>query len=294
MELTMDRRVFLRDSSLMAAALALLGRAEPVRAAEPMASIELGELEVSRFVLGSNPFFGWAHQPGDAGQQMIDWYTDERIMETMDVAAGLGVTTLATAPDARFVDLWRRYRERGGKLTVWLAQCHAQAEDIPAEIDRAVEAGAAACFIQGHRVEQQYEGGTFDTVREWIARIHDHGLPAGMAAHIPTIHPEAQEKEFGADFYFQCLYNCAHGDDFADADRDTALQTIAGLDRPVVAYKLLAAGRNEPQPAIEYALERLRPTDGICVGIYTRHRPNELQEDVAYFQAAAGAPTAQA
>ena len=45
-----------------------------------MPTIRLGHVEVSRLILGSNPFFGYAHQDGDLGRQMQEYYTDERII----------------------------------------------------------------------------------------------------------------------------------------------------------------------------------------------------------------------
>ena len=58
----------------------------------------MGSLEVSRLILGSNPFAGYAHCPGDLGKQMVAYFTPERIMQTLDQAADLGVTAVASPP----------------------------------------------------------------------------------------------------------------------------------------------------------------------------------------------------
>jgi len=58
-------------------------------------------------------------------------------------------------------------------------------------------------------------------------------------------------------------------------------ETIRRIDKPCVAYKILAAGRNEPEAAFEYAFANIKPTDPVCVGVYTEHHPDQVAEDVA-------------
>lgn len=271
----MNRRDFLESSTMLALAASAAQAQAPV-----MPLIRLGRVEVSRFILGSNPFFGYAHQPGNVGKEMAAYYTDEKIVEVMEEAGRLGVTTVVASPEERWRKLWRRYRDEGGRLTRWIAQCHRKAEDIPTEIREAHDAGCSALFIQGHRVEGQFEGNTFGLVKTWVAQSLKLGLPTGLAAHRPDVHPTAESLDFGCDFYFQCFYNVAHGDTFDPAARDRAIETIRSLPKPCIGYKLLAAGRNDPAEAFGYARRHLRPTDGFCVGIYTRPRPGELVEDV--------------
>jgi hypothetical protein len=116
---SLSRRRFLYDTAALAAA-AVAVKAADVTAAEAkpadMPKIKLGKLEVSRLILGSNPFWGFAHQPGDVGKQMSAYFTDEKIMEVLDEAAELGVTTVACPPDARWIKIYDAYRARKGKL----------------------------------------------------------------------------------------------------------------------------------------------------------------------------------
>jgi hypothetical protein len=274
----MDRRAFLATGGVLGATGLLHGAAEPL---PPMPRIKLGKLEISRFVLGSNPFFGYAHQPGNVGARMKAWYTPERIIAVMDEAASYGVTAVATSPEQAWVEFWKRYRDGGGKLITWLAQCHGAPEKMPEEILRAARGGAGAIFFQGHRVESRFETGKFAEVKTWLELAKVHGVPVGMAAHRPDVHLEAEELGFPTDFYYQCFYNVAHGETYRDEDRAKAIATIKALPKPVIGYKLLAAGRNEPKAAFAYARAHLRPTDGMCVGIWNQDRPDELRQDVA-------------
>jgi hypothetical protein len=199
-------------------------------------------------------------------------------MEVMDEAAELGVTTVACPPDARWIKIYDAYRAKKGKLKVWLAQAHGNPANMKEEITRAADAGADGVFIQGHRVEDQYAEGKFDLVRSWIEHIKSCNLPAGMAAHRADVHPAAEKAGFPTDFYFQCFYR---PETYTKEDRDLAIATIQRITKPVIAYKILAAGRIAPAEGFEVALKSIAKKDGICIGIFPKDKPGMLAEDVA-------------
>jgi hypothetical protein len=276
----LSRRDFLKDTALLGAAVAAMHAVDGT-AAEPAAAelpkLRLGNVEVTRLILGSNPFFGYAHQPGDIGRQMVEYYTDERIMEVMDQAAALGVTTVTAPPDSRWIKLYHKYLEKGGKIRTWLAQAHGDPRKMKEEISRAVKAGAKAVFIQGHRTEDTYAAGKFDQVRSWVEHIKSLGVPAGLAAHRADVHPAAEKAGFPTDFYFQCLYR---PDTYLKEDRDRAVATIREINKPVIAYKILAAGRLPAQEAFEFAFRHIAAKDGVCVGVFPKNKPDMIAEDV--------------
>jgi len=243
---------------------------------EPMPTIKLGDLEVSRLILGSNPFFGFAHKPGDVGKRMKDFYTEERIMAVMDQAADLGITAVWTPCYDHWIRLWDRYRERGGKLTVWIGQPDPQPGQMKAHITACAKHGGKAVCIQGCRVDEQIAKGRFDVVRGWLDHVHSLGLPAGIATHRPTTHLEAEDKGLPTDFYHQCLYQ---PENYSPKCLELALAAVAKLDKPVVAYKVLAAGRLLPRDAFPRLFGRLRPKDGLCVGVFPEDDPGQLIEN---------------
>lgn len=274
MERTISRRGFLRESAQLAAAAAALRAGSWLGAADSggssaskLPTIRLGKLEVSRLILGSNPFFGFAHQPGDLGRQMREYYTDERVMQVLDAAAEHGITAVWTPCYDNWIRLWNRYQERGGKLKIWIGQPDPAAEKMKEAIVACAKNGGKAVCIQGERIDEQFRAKRYDVVREWLELIRSFELPAGMASHRPETHLLAEEKGLPTDFYHQCLYQ---PEDYDPALRDKALATIAKLEKPVVAYKALAAGRLSPKEAFPYVLARLREKDGLCVGVFPK------------------------
>jgi len=242
-----------------------------------MPTIKLGTLEVSRLILGSNPFFGFAHQTKERAQEMKEYYTDERIGAVLDEAAGQGITAVAAPPYERWIRLFNGYLERGGKLRIWIAQPDGPAERLSADIEAAIKGGAKAIFVQGGRVDEQMKKGTLDLVRRWVEQIKASGLPTGMASHRTDAHLEAERQGFPTDFYFQCI--CDPGEKYAAEGRAKFLDAVRQIDKPVVAYKILGAGRIPARHGFEFALSRLRRKDGVCVGVYPKDNPEALRED---------------
>src|SRR5512139_1198564 len=145
----MRRREFLKAGAVLAAGGAaaarkpLSGGAPRTRAAAGLPAVRLGTLEVSRLILGSNPFWGYSHKSAQLDEEMRRFHTDERIVQILDEAAECGVTALASPPEERWRRIWTGYVAGGGKLKHWISQCHGDPGQMLSEIDRSVAAGAA-------------------------------------------------------------------------------------------------------------------------------------------------------
>jgi hypothetical protein len=289
----MKRRDFLKTGAVLAVG-SMTSAAKPISGATTCAAtarltvagglptVRIGTLEVSRLILGSNPFWGYSHKSAQLDEEMKRHYTDERIMQILDEAAECGLTALASPPDERWVKLWARYLEKGGRLKIWISQCHGRPEQMFEEIDRSIKAGAKAIFIQGARVEEQFGRGNFKTLQSWIEHIKEAGLPAGAAAHWPEIHPELERRKFPTDFYYQCMYNASKTSDYSAAEREKAAATIERLEKPVIAYKILGAGRLTASEGFEYAFNRIKRKDGVCVGIYAQKAIDQIRQNATY------------
>jgi hypothetical protein len=279
----MDRRGFLKRGGAAGAAITAGGWASVARGSDvtkaplpAMPTITLGTLEVSRLILGSNPFFGFAHDnPHASPAEMKAYYTKERVMAVLDAAAARGITAVWTPCYDEWITLWQEYRDRGGKLRTWIGQPDRM--PMEKEILTAVKNGAKAVCIQGMRIDEQVNAGHWDRVRGWLELIRSHGLPAGMATHGATTHLVAADKGLPADFYNQTLYR---PDDYVRSGFDESLATIDKLPKPVIAYKVLGAGRFPPRDALPELLRRLKRKDGVCIGMFPRDE-DQIVEDAA-------------
>jgi hypothetical protein len=96
-----------------------------------------------------------------------------------------------------------------------------------------------------------------------------------MATHRATTHLEAEERGLPTDFYNQTLYR---PDNYVKKGLEESLDVIEKLDKPVIAYKALGAGRILPKDTLPYVFKRLKPKDGICIGVFPKRR-NEIAEN---------------
>jgi len=274
----MTRREALKETTGVVAAIAAVataGEAPPQAAPNTLPAIRLGDLAVSRLILGSNPFFGFTHgNPQATDREMREFYTEDRIMAVLDQAADHGITAVWTPCYDHWIRLWNRYREKGGKLRIWIGQPD-HFDQMKGHISACAKNGGKAICIQGECIDRAFREGRHDLVREWLDLVKSFGLPAGMASHRAATHLVAEEKKFPTDFYHQCLYQ---PDDYARRWWEQAVATIRQLPKPVVAYKVLAAGRIAPREAFNDLFRQLRPKDGLCIGVCPSKDPRQIAE----------------
>lgn len=259
----------------------------------PLEHVQLGTLSISRLIIGGNPFSGFSHQSPQRDAEMREFYTDARVQATLRQAEALGIDTFLGRADGHIAGILKSYWAQGGAIR-WVAQTASEAPTQPDGARFAVDAGCKACYIHGGRMEYMLANGLEDEIVETIRIIKDAGLPAGVAGHIPDIFTWA-EAHLDLDFYMCSYYNPSprdrqpwHDPDVAEQyrveDRDRMLARIGTLSRPVIHYKVLAAGRTDPREGIAFAARQMRPGDAMCVGVYTRDSPGMIAEDIGYFE----------
>ena len=258
----------------------------------PIDPITIGNLSVSRFILGSNPFSGFSHQGIDADERMMHYFTTDRIKATLREAESLGINTLVACADHHIMRVLTEYWDEGGAIQ-WFAQTCPELGTIERGIQNAVRGGAKGCYIHGGVMDYLLAQKRMQEVPPAIAMIRSAGMPAGIAGHNPEVFHWADEH-LDVDFYMCCYYNASSRDEnaehvsgrpewFLEEDRRVMVETIATLSRPAIHYKVLAAGRNDPSDAFRFVSQHLRPNDAVCVGVYAEHSPRMLAADVALF-----------
>lgn len=266
-----------------------------------MQYVHFKDLSVSRFILGSNPFSGFSHQRPETDWAMRHYFSSSRIKETLREAESLGVNTLIARADFHVMRTLMEYRDEGGTLQ-WFAQTCPEVGSHATCIERASAYGAKACHLHGGVMDYQFAQRQLDDVQPAIDMIREKGMLAGIAAHNHHV-IEWAEQHLDLDYYLCCYYNPSHRDEHAahnpdetefylEEDRKAMTDLIASLTRPVVHYKILAAGRNNPAEAFAFAASKMRANDTVCVGIYQKDRPEILQEDVRLLEKSLAAQAA--
>jgi len=214
---------------------------------------------------------------------MLDYYTVDRIKATLRECEEQGVNTFLGRGDNHIQRLLREYWNEGGTLQ-WIAQTAPERASVEANIRQIHGTGAVACFLHGGMADGLFREGDPEVMRDWIALIKELGMVAGMASHHYEFPLRAEEMDLGCDFYMCCFYlseSYKRGELYLEEDRDNMAATIRAIDKPCLAYKIMAAGRNDPEEAFSYAFANIKPSDAVVVGVYTKHHPTQVAEDVA-------------
>jgi len=142
----------------------------------------IDDLEVTRLILGGNPFSGFSHQSPERDQEMMDYYTVARLKETLRKAEAAGINTTVMRSDTHIQRMLREYYNEGGHIQ-WIAQVGHDSEAFTLEwaVDQAVANGAVAAFIHGGVVDQFYSERNAKRLAELMDHIHSHNIPAGYS-----------------------------------------------------------------------------------------------------------------
>jgi len=250
--------------------------------------IRLGDLEVARLILGTNPVSGFSHQDAKRSRQMVEYFTVERVKQLLRACEDHGIDAVVARADRFIVRVLGEYWREGGAIR-WIAQTAPEFADPIRNIRMAAQAGASAIYVHGNDADRLFASGRIDDLRARLDAIHSLGLPAGMAAHEPWNLLEAQKLSLPLDFCLLCLYNLTgyRGrpneepmEQFDPRHRAVALNTIRELPWPCLAYKILGAGRLSLDEGLADVGPKLRPGDGILLGMFPPDCPDLVGQAV--------------
>jgi hypothetical protein len=307
------RRTFLQSSAIAAAALsgaasALkadgLSAAEdrsviPAPAPKPASEVQVPKMkffdaDISRMVLGVNPFCGYSHYNNNYSGAMKEWYTPERVCAVLHQATRFGINTFNYVALGRMPQDWVRFQAEGGQMHLIMQVVSDHNET--AELAKSLK--PLAMHRQGEIVDRAFQSGKMDTVTEWCKRVRDLGIPVGVGTHKPEVIAQVEEEGWDVDFYAGCVYNRTRtkeewrkvlNGEMLEMDREIYVQSdpprmynvMRQTRKPCFAFKILAAGRVEDggiEQAFRMAFNSIKPTDGIFVGVFPRGK-DEVREN---------------
>ena len=297
-----SRRDFLQQAAGLTVAVAALppAAADTKPPAQPLLpTIKLGPHSVTRLILGGNPIYGYAHFNKLFSQHMIDWHTPEHVQQLLRRAEQAGINTWQNSYAQRTLQDLDRYREAGGTMH-WLCLGKPDWDQHPEQIDDAAKRKPIGIAPHGALAERLHRTGKLTVLTDLLKRIRDKGVLVGLSAHNPALIAQAAEKNWDVDYFMCCLYYLTRpneefqkllgthlplGEIYLPSDPPQMFKVIQAVKQPCLAYKVLAAGRRvggpaEVRAAFKTALDSVKPTDGMIVGMYQQFG-DQVGENVA-------------
>lgn len=292
-----DRRQFLQR--VAAGALAVAGgqaawptasaaQEKTAAPAAPLPTIRIGKFELTRLIAGANPVEGYSHSSAGLSRHMREYFTLERTVEFVRRCEQVGINAWQTGhgPSDKTLETLKVLREAGSKIH-WF--CLAYESNQLKPLSEVLAYKPIAIVHHGGETDSLFRDGQAEKVHDFVKKVHDAGVMAGISTHNPANLAYAEEKGWENDFFMACLYQVSRpmeeirkklgtailDEPFLESDRDEMTAVIKKAKRPCLAFKILAAGRlcgsaSSVESAFQYAYSRIKPTDGVIVGMYPK------------------------
>jgi hypothetical protein len=304
----MDRRNFMKKSLLTPAAGALAMQAAEnqalatdaaaqnmpaSRATLPMGSIK--DLKISRILLGGNLLTHFTHSRDlrYVYNLTAHYNTEEKIFETMALAEAHGVNTLVIHTAPGIVSTLKKYRYKLGGKIQWIicptAQVDTQQAEYRNQVKQLVDEGVEAIYLWGVVGDRLVSEGKVDMIAKAVDIAKEHGVPSGVGAHDLRVIEECERNKIDADFYIKTFHHHNYptgpkADELTNVvaevpgywckDPQETIDVMKGVEKPWLAFKVMAAGAIPPKNAFRYAFEN--GADFVLAGMFDF----EIAEDV--------------
>ena len=299
----LNRRGFLKKSIMASTTVglglsceekALLERATTKSSAPPPKSStkglpmgRIGNVKITRLICGGNLISGFAHSRDlvYVSSLLRNYFTDEKVMETFQIAEETGINTAILRLDNHCIGLLKKYwNERGGKIQ-WIAQVKPPKTDFKhfqTDIKMAIDNGAIGAYIQGGVGDSLAKDGRVDIIAKTIDFIKKNGAIAGVGGHNVEVPIACEKAGLQPDFYMKTLHSLNYWSAKRQPEKDNiwsktpekTIEFMKKVEKPLIAFKVLAAGAIHPRDGFKFAYEN--GADFICAGMFDF----QVREDV--------------
>jgi hypothetical protein len=259
----------------------------------------IGNISLTRLIMGCNQIGGWAHARDliYAENLFKAYNTEQKVIETLHLGeqAGIGATFMVNL----YYPWFNRYlKEYGGKMKS-ICQTYLDTKDFFGDIDKAIDNGASALYIQGGYGDRYLQEGKISMLAKAIEFIKKKGYLAGMGAHSLEVIKACEKEKIPVDFYVKTLHHdnywSAHPkedrvefsvistysddhnkfhDNMFDLFPDQTTDLMKSIKKPWIAFKVLAGGAIAPKDGFNFAFQN--GADFICVGMFDFQVVNDV------------------
>jgi hypothetical protein len=282
----MDRRTFVKGSLITGLAGSLAGASgsiakgattpannEPLATESTLPKGRIGHLEVSRLLLGGNLLTHYTHSRDlkYVYKLAAKYNTEEKILETLALAETHGVNTLSIHTVDYPLSILAKHRRRGGHMQ-WIicptAPVKPDMKEYSAQVQQLVSNGTDAIYLWGVHSDRLVSQNRIDLIAKAVEVAKNYAPLSGVGAHDLNVIKQCEKHNVGADFYIKTL----HHHDYPTGpkaeelkgpysefpgywckDPQETVDFMKTVDKPWIAFKVMAAGAITPSSGFDYA-----------------------------------------
>jgi len=256
---------------------------------------KLGNLEISRMIMGGNQIVGYAHARDlyYVSRLYKAYNTERKIFETIMLGEQAGMNCINSSFIAMPVLV--KYRKVTGSKIKIIVQAHVseKSDDIYESVTEAVDNGIDIIQLHGGVCDNLVRSNRFELITGILERIRSNGVIAGLCAHTFDSLIACEEKGIIPDYFMKTMhhdnywsahprenrepfeaiepypYNSDHNkfhDNIWCSFPESTVELVNRTRVPVIGFKVLAAGAIQPKDGFNWAFEN--GADFICVGMF--------------------------
>ncbi|HPC15331.1 MAG TPA: hypothetical protein P5318_04095 [Candidatus Hydrogenedentes bacterium] len=285
-----DRRGFIKSALLAPVAASVLSSGASTAEPDPETTLPrgmIGNMAVSRLLLGGNLLTHYTHSRDlqYVYNLCAHYNTQEKILETLQLAERHGINTLVVHTAGNILETLKKHRyDRGGKMQ-WIICPTAEIKDDMAEYARMVRDLAAdgtdAIYLWGVRADKLAAEGRMDLVAKAVDLAREEGVPSGVGAHDLNVIVECEKAKINADFYIKTFHHhnypsapkpeqitgaTSESPAYWCRDPQATMDVMKDVEKPWIAFKVMAAGAIPPKDAFAYAFAK--GADHVLAGMF--------------------------
>jgi hypothetical protein len=254
---------------------------------------KIGNVKVSRLLIGGNLIGGWAHSRDliYVSRLFQAYNTEAKVFETLEIAEQCGINMIQMDP--RCWDVLLKYRkERGGKMQAMLCfMPDADRNKMGDTIKGLVDKGAELLYVHGEMGDRCTMTGRVDILAMAVELVKAQGVPAGIGSHSLETPMACEQQKINPDYYVKTFHmdrywsatpkeeraewcwqkgqsedHDAYHDNMFCLDAEKTAQFMATVEKPWVAFKVMAAGAIHPRMAFPHAFRN--GADFVIAGMF--------------------------
>ncbi len=254
---------------------------------------QIGNLKISRLLMGGNLIGGWAHSRDliYVSKLFQSYNTEAKVFETLELAEQQGINTIQLDPACQ--DVFVKYqKQRGSKMQSLI--CISPKSDESAvrdQIKLVIDKGATFLYTHGGATDKLTMDRQCDAIGKAVDLIKAEGVPAGVGGHALETVAACEEQKLNPDFYVKTYHldrywsmspeenrepfcwfkphksgHDEYNDNMWCLNPDETVEYMEKIEKPWIAFKVLAAGAIPPRMGFSSAFRN--GADFICVGMF--------------------------
>ena len=162
-------------------------------------TIKLGDFNVSRLIIGGNPFSGNSHISSAMDAEMEDFFTTENIKRTLFRCQECGINTMQLRADKHIFRIIREFRLEAGNLH-WIAQTAPEMASYEGNINQIIKYNPIAIYQHGTATDDLFKKGEIEELKARLQIIRKTCKLVGLGTHMPEVIEYAEENNWEIDF----------------------------------------------------------------------------------------------